>query len=206
MTLLLLLLCRTARTLLRRFWIVRLAGPTKASLLPLLFASAQGLLYTLSLCGLPTAAAQTTTAYSTPVALSTPVQAADGNFYTATSPTSSCNGSVFFHTTGNCGAIYQITPTGVVSLVHTFASDGTEGFDPNPLVIGPDGNIYGMTQAEARPAARPAAAAPSSRSSPTGHPARSPLSTSSATQTPGRRALRNRSWVMMAIFTSLRLG
>ncbi|WP_139285103.1 choice-of-anchor tandem repeat GloVer-containing protein [Terriglobus roseus] len=115
-------------------------------MLPLLFASAQGLLYTLSLCGLPTAAAQTTTAYSTPVALSTPVQAADGNFYTATSPTSSCNGSVFFHTTGNCGAIYQITPTGVVSLVHTFASDGTEGFDPNPLVIGPDGNIYGMTQ------------------------------------------------------------
>ncbi len=97
-------------------------------------------------CLVRTSWAQTTTAYATPVALSTPVQAADGNYYATTYPTSSCNGSVFFHTTGNCGAVYQITPTGVVSLVHTFASDGTEGFDPNPLVIGPDGNIYGITQ------------------------------------------------------------
>jgi uncharacterized repeat protein (TIGR03803 family)/autotransporter-associated beta strand protein len=67
------------------------------------------------------------------------IQGSDGNFYGA----SSTGGSA------NQGAIFQITPAGVINVLHSFG-DGTvmnDGAYPAAsLVQGPDGNFYGTTQ------------------------------------------------------------
>lgn len=62
------------------------------------------------------------------------VQASDGNFY-GTTPSGG---------PGNMGTVYRMTPSGAVTILHTFA--GPEGLDPlAPLLVGPDGNFYGTT-------------------------------------------------------------
>jgi uncharacterized repeat protein (TIGR03803 family) len=59
------------------------------------------------------------------------VQGGDGNFYTA------LNG-------GSGGSpVYRVTPAGTASVIHMFPSDGSEGFFPNPLILGSDGNLHG---------------------------------------------------------------
>jgi uncharacterized repeat protein (TIGR03803 family) len=70
------------------------------------------------------------------------VQAQDGNFYGATSSGGRAPGSG--------GTIFQITPTGVLTTLFSFDSDGNGQF-PNgetplgSLVQGPDGFLYGAT-------------------------------------------------------------
>jgi uncharacterized repeat protein (TIGR03803 family) len=61
------------------------------------------------------------------------VQATDGNFYGA-----------ILGNLGSRGAIFKITPTGVLTTVHTFS--GSDGRDPEAgLVQARDGNFYGTT-------------------------------------------------------------
>ena len=62
------------------------------------------------------------------------VVGADGNFY----------GATLVGGAGNAGAVYKISPSGVVSILHSF--NGTDGDYPQDgLTLGPDGNFYGTT-------------------------------------------------------------
>jgi uncharacterized repeat protein (TIGR03803 family) len=68
---------------------------------------------------------------------SAPVLGADGNFYSVTT----------YGGTAGGGALYRITPAGMVTLLHNFG-DGSltnDGKNPNSLLLGSDGNFYGTT-------------------------------------------------------------
>jgi uncharacterized repeat protein (TIGR03803 family) len=69
----------------------------------------------------------------TPVGI--PVQASDSDFYGTTTGTTA---------NSTLGTIYKITPSGTFTLLHTFASDGSEGSNAYAgLVAASDGNLYG---------------------------------------------------------------
>lgn len=63
----------------------------------------------------------------------TPVQAANGNFY----------GTTVSGGSGCCGTIYEITPSGILTTLHSF--HGPDGVQPTTLIQGKDGNLYGTT-------------------------------------------------------------
>jgi uncharacterized repeat protein (TIGR03803 family) len=68
------------------------------------------------------------------------VQAADGNFYgtTTNGGTGTACGAI------GCGTVFQITPGGVLTMLHSF--NGTDGSGPSAgLVQASDGNLYGTT-------------------------------------------------------------
>jgi len=65
------------------------------------------------------------------------VQATDGNFYGVTQQTSASTST---------GEIFKITPTGKLTVLHTFNTDGSEGTNiQTGLVAASDGNLYGVT-------------------------------------------------------------
>jgi uncharacterized repeat protein (TIGR03803 family) len=68
------------------------------------------------------------------------VQGADGSFYgTTNAGVSSGHGNGY-------GTVFRITPTGVLTTIHSFA--GSDGFSPQAsLIQGSDGNLYGTTSA-----------------------------------------------------------
>jgi uncharacterized repeat protein (TIGR03803 family) len=67
------------------------------------------------------------------------VQGSDGNFYGTTS-----EGGTSTNCGGGCGAVFQITPTGTLTNLHSFT--GLDGANPQAaLVEGSDGNFYGTT-------------------------------------------------------------
>jgi uncharacterized repeat protein (TIGR03803 family) len=44
------------------------------------------------------------------------------------------------------GTVFKITPTGTETVLHSFANDGTDGFNPYAgLVLDKTGNLYGTT-------------------------------------------------------------
>ena len=62
----------------------------------------------------------------------------DGNFYGTTSTGA----------TGDAGTVFQLTPAGVLTTLHSFNAAQGEGVSPAaPLVNGGDGNLYGTTLA-----------------------------------------------------------
>jgi uncharacterized repeat protein (TIGR03803 family) len=66
------------------------------------------------------------------------VQGTDGNFY----------GTTYQGGANNLGSIFRITPTGTLTLLHSFAPSATNVDGQNPqtgLVLGSDGNFYGAT-------------------------------------------------------------
>ena len=67
-------------------------------------------------------------------------QGTDGNFYGTTGGTD--GGTV--SCSGNCGTVFKITPSGTLTTVYTF--NGTNGYTPNSVVQGTDGNFYGTTE------------------------------------------------------------
>jgi len=64
-----------------------------------------------------------------------PVQAADGNFY----------GAAYQAGTRNSGTLYKLTPSGSLTVLHTFAA--TDGSFPVGLIEGSDGKFYGTAEA-----------------------------------------------------------
>src|SRR5260370_39770947 len=65
------------------------------------------------------------------------MQASDGNFY----------GTTTFGGVLNDGAIYRVTPGGVVSVLYRFQGQPGDGaFPVGGLVQGTDGNLYGATE------------------------------------------------------------
>ena len=61
----------------------------------------------------------------------------DGNFY----GTTNAGGTSVYQ----AGTIFRISPSGTAKLLHSFAY--TDGYQPNGLVLGTDGNFYGTTTA-----------------------------------------------------------
>jgi uncharacterized repeat protein (TIGR03803 family) len=67
------------------------------------------------------------------------VQATNGNLYGTTyfgGTSSACNG-------GGCGTVFEITPGGKLTRLHSF--DGADGIGPNELAQATHGNFYGTT-------------------------------------------------------------
>ncbi len=67
------------------------------------------------------------------------IQASNGNLYGTTylgGGSSACNGP-------GCGTVFEITPAGQFSTLHTF--DGADGFIPSGLIQASNGNFYGTT-------------------------------------------------------------
>jgi YVTN family beta-propeller protein/uncharacterized repeat protein (TIGR03803 family) len=64
------------------------------------------------------------------------VQAADGNFYGTTQ-----FGGTSSNCSGGCGTIFEITSSGMLTVLHSF--DSNDGAYPNWLVQASDGNFYG---------------------------------------------------------------
>jgi uncharacterized repeat protein (TIGR03803 family) len=65
------------------------------------------------------------------------VLGSDGNFYGTTS-----EGGVG---TSASGVAFKTTPTGKVTVLHTFTSDSGDGYSPEGMVQATDGNFYGVT-------------------------------------------------------------
>jgi len=67
------------------------------------------------------------------------IQAVDGNFYGTTQDGGTGCGNV------GCGAIFRMSPSGVVTVVHAFTNT-SDGVSPSsPLIQATDGNFYGTT-------------------------------------------------------------
>jgi len=72
------------------------------------------------------------------------VQATNGNFYGTTA-----FGGAYSNCIGGCGTVFEITPAGEFTLLHSFTNyDGSEPL--GGLVQGDDGNLYGTTAAGGR--------------------------------------------------------
>jgi uncharacterized repeat protein (TIGR03803 family) len=68
------------------------------------------------------------------------IQATDGNFY----GTTRVGGDPACY----CGTVFRMTPTGTVTVLHTFTGyfNGTDGAEPSAALIqATDGNFYGTT-------------------------------------------------------------
>ena len=69
------------------------------------------------------------------------IQATDGNFYGVTYSGGASNSNC---TTGTCGTVFKMTPSGMLTTLHSF--DYTDGANPEAgLIVATDGNFYGTT-------------------------------------------------------------
>lgn len=72
------------------------------------------------------------------------VQGADGNFYGTTFSGGLKDAQ---YCASGCGTVFEVTPKGTLTLLHSFAGFDTEGSNPNAgLVQGKNGAFYGTTE------------------------------------------------------------
>lgn len=73
------------------------------------------------------------------------VQLSNGNFYGTTFAKGS--GAHCPPNSDDCGTVFEITPAGKLTTLYNFCSQAkcADGNNPNPLVVGTDGNLYGTT-------------------------------------------------------------
>jgi len=64
-----------------------------------------------------------------------PIQANDGNFY----------GTTYRGGTSDIGTVYKMTPSGTLTILHSFTNTTGDGSTPYALVQGKDGNLYGSS-------------------------------------------------------------
>jgi uncharacterized repeat protein (TIGR03803 family) len=70
------------------------------------------------------------------------VQGYDGNYYGATR-----EGGNSANCGGGCGAVFKITPAGVLTILHNFTGHPDGAYPDTGLTLGTDGNFYGVTSA-----------------------------------------------------------
>jgi uncharacterized repeat protein (TIGR03803 family) len=68
------------------------------------------------------------------------IQGTDGNFYGTTLQGGLTCGSLPMDPAG-CGVVFAVTPSGIETVLHWFS--GPDGYAPNGLIQGNDGNFYG---------------------------------------------------------------
>jgi uncharacterized repeat protein (TIGR03803 family) len=68
------------------------------------------------------------------------VQGYDGNYYGATR-----EGGNSANCGGGCGAVFKITPAGVLTILHNFTGHPDGAYPDTGLTLGTDGNFYGVT-------------------------------------------------------------
>jgi uncharacterized repeat protein (TIGR03803 family) len=68
------------------------------------------------------------------------VQGYDGNYYGATR-----EGGNSANCGGGCGAVFKITPAGVLTILHNFTGLPDGAYPDTGLTLGTDGNFYGVT-------------------------------------------------------------
>jgi uncharacterized repeat protein (TIGR03803 family) len=74
------------------------------------------------------------------------IQGRDGNFYGTTASGGANYCDVIPGTGNNCGTVFEITPAGVETVLHSFGASASDGIEPMaPLVQASDGNFYGTT-------------------------------------------------------------
>jgi uncharacterized repeat protein (TIGR03803 family) len=80
---------------------------------------------------------------------------ADGDYSTTVPPsvTEGADGNLYGVTqeggTNGYGSVFKMTPGGAFSTIHSFTGQGDGGLPVAGLTLGPDGNLYGTTQAGA---------------------------------------------------------
>jgi uncharacterized protein (TIGR03437 family) len=74
------------------------------------------------------------------------VQASDGNFYGVTTLGGSSTSCASMY---GCGTVFKVTPSGTLTTLYSF--NGTDGYNPEWLIKGSDGNLYGTTTAMTAP-------------------------------------------------------
>ena len=74
------------------------------------------------------------------------IEASDGSFYgtTASGGANHCNQIPV--SGGNCGTVFKMSPSGAVTILHSFGASASDGIQPEaPLLQASDGNFYGTT-------------------------------------------------------------
>lgn len=79
-----------------------------------------------------------------PIGGSSLVQGIDGNFYGIALG----GGKQSFCSPIGCGTVFKITPTGTLTVLHSFCTNAacSDGWEPISLIRGGDGNFYGVTR------------------------------------------------------------
>ena len=77
------------------------------------------------------------------------VQGTDGNFY-GTTPTGGTGTSCLPSGSG-CGTLFRMTPAGDLTVIYSFCTAGgypdcPDGYAPTSLILGNNGNLYGVAQ------------------------------------------------------------
>jgi uncharacterized repeat protein (TIGR03803 family) len=107
-------------------------------------ASDNGTLFNLTLAGAETVLATFTGAGAGQTPTQTLMQASDGNFY----GTSSGGGMSSANCPSGCGTVFQLTPSGTLTILYRFGGNANDGILPSSALIqAGDGNLYGTTRA-----------------------------------------------------------
>lgn len=73
------------------------------------------------------------------------VQGPDGNFYGTTYSGGTFTSASDIGPVKGAGTVFAVTAAGVLTVLHNFGGMSTDGVNPDGLIVGADGNFYGIT-------------------------------------------------------------